>query len=250
VQTRAGFLIIPNDYNMPILSLDQQIDLINDLIIATRILVNENILDGFGHISVRNPNQSERYFMTRDNFWGTNKEDYIVELDLDGNSKPDGLKLSLERFIHSEIYRARPDVNAIVHTHSPALIPFGISKTPLQPLYHMCGFLSAGAPIFDIQHEHGITNMLIQNSELGRSLAASLGTSAVVLMRGHGATIVGSSIKEAVFRAIYTTINAQLQPIAMQLGEPKFLNYEEAVKTDELHQTVLDRPWDYWKSRL
>jgi ribulose-5-phosphate 4-epimerase/fuculose-1-phosphate aldolase len=224
---------------------------IDDLIIATRILVNEHVINGFGHVSVRDPNRSDRYFMTRDNFGKTDVEDYIVELDLDSNScKPDGLKLSLERFIHGEIYRARPDVNAIVHTHSPALIPFSISKTPLQPLYHMCGFLAAGAPIFDIQHEHGITNMLIQNSELGRSLASSLGKSAVVLMRGHGATIVGSSVKEAVFRAIYATINAHLQPIAMQLGEPKFLSYEEAVKTDELHHAVLDRPWDYWKSKL
>ena len=95
-----------------------------------------------------------------------------------------------------------------------------------------------------------MTNMLIQNSELGRSLASALGKSAVVLMRGHGATIVGSSVKEAVFRAIYTTINAHLQPVAMQLGEPKFLDHEEAIKTDELHHAILDRPWDYWKSKL
>ncbi|SRR5579883_842433 len=227
---------------------------IDDLVVATRILVNENIIDGFGHASVRDPSRADRYFMTRDNFgWtsGGDYEDYIIELDLDSNScKPNGPKLSLERFIHGEIYRVRPDVNAIVHTHSPALIPFGVSKTPLQPLYHMCGFLAAGAPVFDIQHKHGMTNMLIQNSELGRSLATSLGKSAVVLMRGHGATIVGNSVKEAVFRAIYTSINAHLQPIAMQLGEPKFLDQEEAVKTDELHHAVLDRPWDYWKNRL
>lgn len=141
-------------------------------------------------------------------------------------------------------------MNAIVHTHSPALIPFGVSQTPLQPLYHMSGFLAAGAPVFDIQHEHGMTNMLVQNNELGRSLALSLGKSALVLMRGHGATIVGHSIKEAVFRAIYATINAHLQPTAMQLGDPKFLDHEEAAKADELHRAVLDRPWDYWKSKL
>ncbi len=95
-----------------------------------------------------------------------------------------------------------------------------------------------------------MTNMLVQSKELGRSLASTLGKSAVVLMRGHSATIVGSSIKEAVFRAIYATINAHLQPIAMQLGEPKFLDHEEAVKTDELHHAILDRPWEYWKNRL
>jgi ribulose-5-phosphate 4-epimerase/fuculose-1-phosphate aldolase len=224
---------------------------IDDLIIATRVLVNEKILDGFGHASIRHPSQSNHYLMTCDNFGGTDRENYIIELDLDSNPcHPNGSKLSLERFIHGEIYRARPDVHAIVHTHSPALIPFGVSKTPLQPLYHMCGFLAEGAPVFDIQLKHGITNMLVQSNELGRSLASSLSTSAVVLMRGHGATIVGSSIKEAVYRSIYVTINANLQPIAMQLGEPKFLNDEEAMKTDELHRTLLDRPWDYWKSRL
>ena len=224
---------------------------IDDLIIATKILVNENILDGFGHVSIRNPNQSDHYFMTCDNFGGADRENYIVELDLDSNPcNPNNSKLSLERFIHGEIYRARPDVNAIVHTHSPALIPFGVSKTPLQPLYHMCGFLAEGVPVFDIQQKHGMTNMLVQNNELGRSLASSLAKSAVVLMRGHGATIVGSSVKEAVYRAIYVTINANLQPIAMQLGEPKFLDYEEAIKADELHRAVLNRPWDYWKSRL
>ncbi len=224
---------------------------IGDLILATRILVNEQVIDGFGHVSVRDPSRSDRYFMTRDNFSWIDKEDYIVELDLDSNPcKSNGSKPSLERFIHGEIYRARPDVNAIVHTHSPTLLPFGVSKTQLQPLYHMCGFLAAGAPVFDIQHQHGITNMLVQNSELGRSLATSLGNSAVVLMRGHGATIVGSSVKEAVFRSVYLTINARFQPIAMQLGEPKFLSHEEAVKTDELHHAVLNRPWDYWKSKL
>lgn len=224
---------------------------IDDLIIATKILVNEQIIDGFGHVSVRNPERLDHYFMTRDNFGGTADENYIVELDLDSNPlKHSELKPSLERFIHGEIYRARPDVNAVVHTHSPSFIPFGVSKTPLQPLYHMCGFLAAGAPVFDIQQKHGMTNMLVQSAELGRALASSLGKSALVLMRGHGATIVGSSLKEAVFRAIYAMINAQLQPIAMQLGEPKFLHPEEAVKTDELHQAVFNRPWDYWKSKL
>lgn len=223
----------------------------DDLILATRILVNERILDGFGHVSIRNPKQSDHYFMTCDNLGGTDSESCIVELNLDSKPcNPNESRLSLERFIHGEIYRARPDINAIVHTHSPALIPFGVSKTPLQPLYHMCGFLAEGTPVFDIQLKHGMTNMLVQSNELGRSLASSLGKSAVVLMRGHGATIVGSSVKEAVYRAIYVTINASLQPIAMQLGEPKFLDYEEAVKTDELHRAVLNRSWDYWKSRL
>ena len=130
------------------------------------------------------------------------------------------------------------------------MIPFGVSSTPLQPLYHMCGFLAGGAPVFDIQEKHGMTNMLVTSNEIGASLAASLGKDTLVLMRGHGATVVGSSVKEAVYRAVYATINAQLQPIAMQLGHPKFLALEEAQRADELHRAVLHRPWEYWKKKL
>ena len=137
---------------------------------------------------------------------------------------------------------------AIVHTHAPALIPFGVSAIPLRPLYHMCGFLEDGAPVFDIRREHGPTNMLITSRELGQALAASLGGRAVVLMRGHGATVVGTSLKEAVYRAVYATLNAQILPIAMQLGQPTFLDPEEARLADALHHhhAVLDRPWERW----
>jgi ribulose-5-phosphate 4-epimerase/fuculose-1-phosphate aldolase len=226
-------------------------ELIDDLFIATRILVNELVIDGFGHVSVRSPNPTGRYFMTRDNSGEYAGENDTVELTLDSDPiKAGGPRPSIERFIHGEIYKARPDVNAIVHTHSPFMIPFGVSSTPLKPLYHMCGFLAEGAPVFDIQEKHGMTNMLITSNAIGESLATSLGKGALVLMRGHGATVVGSSVKEAVYRAIYATINAQLQPIAMQLGDPKFLALEEARKADELHGAVLHRPWEYWKKKL
>lgn len=226
-------------------------ELIEDLFIATRILVNETVIDGFGHVSVRSSNQTDRYFMTRDNSGEYTGEDDTVQLTLDSDPiKAGGSRPSIERFIHGEIYKARPDVNAIVHTHSPFMIPFGVSSTPLKPLYHMCGFLAEGAPVFDIQEKHGMTNMLITSNEIGKSLATSLGKGTLVLMRGHGATVVGSSVKEAVYRAVYATINAQLQPIAMQLGDPKFLALEEAKKADELHSAVLHRPWEYWKKKL
>ncbi|MDF5723511.1 MAG: class II aldolase/adducin family protein [Rhizonema sp. PD37] len=165
-------------------------------------------------------------------------------------TKEDGTRPSIERFIHGEIYRLQPDVGAVVHTHAATLIPFGVSKTPLQPLYHMCGFMNGGVPVFDIAKEHGMTNMLITDHKIGRSLAGTLNRSAMVLMRGHGATIVGASIKEAVFRAVYATINAQLQAVAIMLGNPKYLADEEAVKADELHQLVLERPWDYWMKKI
>jgi ribulose-5-phosphate 4-epimerase/fuculose-1-phosphate aldolase len=225
-------------------SLQQTFD---ELFVANRILAGEGVIDGFGHVSVRNPLQPDHYFMTRSNAGGPVDEAGVVELDAQSNViRPADVRPSIERFIHGEIYRVRPDVMAVVHTHAPPLIPFGVSATPLRPLYHMCGFLEPGVPVFDIRKEHGMTNLLITRPELGQDLAATLGSRAVVLMRGHGATVVGSSLKETVFRAVYTMINAQLQPIAMALGEPTYLAPEEAKLADDLHHAVLNRPWEYW----
>jgi ribulose-5-phosphate 4-epimerase/fuculose-1-phosphate aldolase len=218
---------------------------IEELCEATRILVGEGVLDGFGHVSARHPERRDRYFMLLSNLGATG--DRVMELDADSNAVSAGdARPSIERFIHGEVYRQRPDALAVVHTHAPSLIPFGVSDVSLRPLYHMCGFLENGPPVFDIRKEHGVTNMLITSRALGQSLAASLGPSAMVLMRGHGATIVGGSLKEAVFRSVYATINAQLQPIAMQLGQPTFLDPEEAKLADQLHHAVVDRPWKYW----
>lgn len=220
---------------------------IEELHEATRILVGEGILDGFGHVSARHPERSDRYFMLLGNLDERKANDRVMELDADSNAVGAGdARPSIERFIHGEIYRARPDVLAVVHTHAPPLIPFGVSEAPLRPLYHMCGFLAEGVSVFDIRSEFGVTNMLVTSHEVGQSLAASLGSRAMVLMRGHGATVVGSSVKEAVFRSVYATINAQLQPIAMQLGQPRFLHPGEAKLADELHRAVVHRPWEYW----
>jgi ribulose-5-phosphate 4-epimerase/fuculose-1-phosphate aldolase len=222
-------------------------EVLDELRMATRVLVREGVLDGFGHVSVRCPGESGRYFMLRSNSGEAIEDGRYAELTLDSEPvRQDGPRPSIERFIHGEIYRARPDVKAVVHTHSPALIPFGVGKTPLRPLYHMCGFLPPAVPVFDIRHEHGMTNMLVTTPLIGRSLAKALGTTAMVLMRGHGATLVGSSLREAVFRAVYATINAQLQPIAMQLGGPTYLAPEEAAQADELHRFTLNRSWDFW----
>jgi HCOMODA/2-hydroxy-3-carboxy-muconic semialdehyde decarboxylase len=225
--------------------------ILEELRTATRILVREGIIDGFGHVSVRNPLDPGNYFMLRSNTGELITSGGFAELNAESEPvDPGGSRPSLERFIHGEIYRARPDVNAVVHTHAPALIPFGVSKQPLRPLYHMCAFLPPEVPVFDIRQEHGMTNMLITNHELGNSLATALGSTAMILMRGHGATLVGASLKEAVSRAIYATINAQLQPIAMQLGSPQYLAPEEAELAETLHHAVLDRPWEFWKRKL
>lgn len=214
--------------------------------LATQILAGEGVLDGFGHVSARNPRQGERYFMVRDNSSASKAAGDFVELDRE--SRPvleDGPRPSMERFIHGEIYRARRDVRAIVHTHAPELLAFGVSATPLRPVSHMCGFLAQGAPVFDIAKESGETNMLVTTPASGQALARCLGKSALVLMRGHGATIVGTSLEEAVFRAIYATLNARVQPVAIALGNPKYLSLQEAALADDLHKSVLDRPWRF-----
>jgi ribulose-5-phosphate 4-epimerase/fuculose-1-phosphate aldolase len=220
---------------------------IDELHTATRILVGEGILDGFGHVSTRHPDLPDRYFMLISNLGGPATEIRVLELDADSNPVRSGdARPSIERFIHGEVYRQRPDVLAIVHTHAPSLIPFGVCDVPLRPLYHMGGFLENGPPVFDIRTKHGVTNMLVTTQEIGQSLASSLGAQAMVLMRGHGATVVGTSLKEAVFRSVYATQNAQLLPIAMQLGQPTFLDPGEARLADELHHAVVGRPWEYW----
>jgi ribulose-5-phosphate 4-epimerase/fuculose-1-phosphate aldolase len=158
-----------------------------------------------------------------------------------------GKRYYSERFIHGEIYKARPEIVAVVHCHAPQLIPFGATKTPLRPIYHMSGFLGAGVPIFEIRDTGGMTDMLVRTPLLGRALAVSLGDKPVILMRGHGATMVGTSIKHVVYRAIYSALNAALQMDAMRLGEPMFLADEEAALAAQRNDMSLDRAWGLWQ---
>ena len=156
---------------------------------------------------------------------GLVRREDIVTFDLDGAAlDAAGRRVYLERFIHGEIYRARPDVQAVVHSHSPNVIPFGVTGTPLQPVFHMSGFLAEGSALFEIRDVAGDTDMLISNGSLGVALAAALGSRSTVLMRGHGSTVVGASLEQAVYRAIYAEVNARLQTQAKQLGEVTYLN--------------------------
>jgi HCOMODA/2-hydroxy-3-carboxy-muconic semialdehyde decarboxylase len=177
----------------------------------------------------------------------------IMEFDLDGNAVDQrGRPLFTERFIHSEIYKARPDVISVVHTHSLGVIPFGVSKIPLRPVYHNPAFLAAGVPVWDIRTDFGpATDMLVRNKEIGKALAQALGDKSVVLMRGHGDVTVGPSVKVAVFRAYYTDVNARLQSQAIALGgEVNYLTPEEGAKADQTHSVGLDRVWNLWKTRV
>jgi HCOMODA/2-hydroxy-3-carboxy-muconic semialdehyde decarboxylase len=154
----------------------------------------------------------------------------------------------VERFIHSAIYKARPDVMSVIHSHSPAVIPFGVTGARLRPICHMSGFLGATTPVFDIRHSAGeSTDLLVSSQALGEALAKVLGPSNVALMRGHGSVTVGNSIKQAVFRGVYTESNARLQAEASRLGEITFLTEAEAKATSDMNDKHLDRPWEMWK---
>jgi HCOMODA/2-hydroxy-3-carboxy-muconic semialdehyde decarboxylase len=224
--------------------------LIEDLVAASRILYDQGVVDGFGHVSVRHDKDAKRFLMSRNLAPALVTAEDILEYDLDGNPiDAKGRAVFLERFIHAEIYKARPDVKAVVHSHSPSVIPFSITPEPLRPVYHMSGFLGAGVPVFDIRKEAGMTNMLVSNNELGRQLAAVLGQNNVALMRGHGSVAVGNSLRQVVFRAVYTEVNAKLQGDAMRLGPVTYLSPEEAEKAATTLDAQSGRPWELWKKK-
>ena len=225
--------------------------LIEDLVVANRVLAELGILDAFGHVSVRSDSHPDRYVITRLLAPEMVTAADLIEYDLD--SRPvngDERKPCLERFIHGEIYKARPDVAAVVHSHAPSVIPFTASSVPLRPIYHMGAFLGAGAPVFDIRRHFGATDLLVRNPDHGRTLAATLGDGALALMRGHGFATVGESLPVAVCRAFYTELNASLQGKAIALGgEVTYLDREEAELADAVIRSVVAKPWDLWKKR-
>ena len=226
--------------------------LLEDMVIGSRVLADFGVLDGFGHVSMRHPTNPNHFLMARSLAPALVTVDDIMEFDLDGNAvDARGRTVFLERFIHSEIYKARPDVMSVVHTHSPGVIPFSVSKVPLRAMFHNPSFLAAGVPVWDIRKDFGETDMLVSNPALGKSLAQALGDKPVVLMRGHGDVTVGPSVKMAVFRAYYTDVNARLQSQAIALGgEVTYLTPGEGEKGDKINFIVLDRIWNLWRMRI
>jgi ribulose-5-phosphate 4-epimerase/fuculose-1-phosphate aldolase len=226
--------------------------LIEDLVAANRILVDQGVLDGYGHVSVRHDREPNRYLMSRSLAPELVTAADILEYDLDSNAvDPQGRSVYLERFMHGEIYKARPDVKAVVHNHSPSVIPFGVSGVRLRPLYHMSAFLRGSVPVFEIRSVGGReTDMLVRTPALGRALAKVLGPHPVALMRGHGAVVVGPSLPHAVFRSVYTEINARLQAQALVLGgNIVYLDPEEARRAEASLDGTLARPWELWRRK-
>ena len=226
--------------------------LIEDLVAANRILADQGVLDGYGHVSARHDRDPDRYLLSRSLAPELVTAGDIMEYDLD--SRPvdaRGRTAYLERFIHGEVYRARPDVKAIVHHHAPSVIPFGTSTVPLRPLYHMAAFLGGGVPVFDIRAAAGgPTDMLVSSAALGQALGRTLGEHPAVLMRGHGAVVVGASLLQAVARSVYMEIDARVAAQAIALGgEVRYLDAEEARRAQAAVEATFGRPWELWKRK-
>lgn len=223
--------------------------LIENLVVANHILYDQNVVDAFGHVSVRHDQRPDRFLLARNMAPGRVTADDIVEFTLDGEAvNANGRKVYLERFIHGELYRHRPDVRSVVHSHSHAIVPLSIVKgMRMRAVFHMAGFVGQGAPVFEIRECGGDdTDLLISSNVLGRSLAEKFTDSDIVLMRGHGSTVVGSSIQQAVYRAVYAELNARYQLEAMSLGEVIYLTDGESRSAVRNVEAQVHRPWDLW----
>ena len=227
---------------------------IEDLITASHILANEGILDSFGHATVRSVTDPTHFFMPRAMPPALVARADIVELDLD--CKPvtaNAPRLNGERYIHCEVYKAHPDVQSVIHTHDLAVIPFGLTGTALKPVTAQAGFLPKETPLFEVRDAYGPNaserGMLVLNAALGKALAEKLGDNPVVLMRGHGETVVGRSVREATVRTIYTNLDARAQAAAMALSS-KLVVLDDAEIAAFNKEERPDRPWDNYRARL
>jgi ribulose-5-phosphate 4-epimerase/fuculose-1-phosphate aldolase len=228
-------------------------EVIKDLAAASRILAAQGVVDGFGHVSMRHPSAPSRYFMSRSLAPALVVPDDIIEYDLDSNPcNANGRNSFLERFIHGEIYKARPDINSVVHSHSPSVIPFGLVKVRMQAMFHNGAFIAAGVPVFDIRKKFGATDMLVSDGAKGVALAQAMGKKDVALMRAHGSVACGPTLQTAVFRAVYTEVNARIQHMTLALGKGAAiaaLDPEEGKLADVINQTAGMRAWHLWREQ-
>ena len=226
--------------------------LIEDIVAANHILYDQGVVDGFGHVSARHDKDPKRYLLSRSMAPALVTPADIMEFDLDSNPiDAKGRSPYLERFIHGEIYKVRPDVMAIVHSHSPAVLPFADTDAVLRPMNHIAGFLGSGPPVFEIRDSAGAeSDMLVRSNALGAALAKTLGPHGIALMRGHGSVAAAQSVKHVVFRAIYTEVNARTEIQALSIGKPNFLNEKEAAAAMKTNDNLVERPWALWKQRV
>lgn len=225
-----------------------------DLAAASRILAERGVVDSFGHISHRHPDAPDRYLMSRAMAPALVTPDDLIEYDLDSvPCTADGRSSFLERFIHGAIYKARPDINCVVHSHSPSVIPFGLVDAKMEAMFHNAAFLAVGVPVFDISEKFGATNMLVGDHAKGEALAECIGQKDVVLMRAHGSVACGPNLQLAVFRAVYTEVNARIQHWTTALAGDKpmaSLDEEEGRLADETNRGACMRAWDFWRRQV
>jgi HCOMODA/2-hydroxy-3-carboxy-muconic semialdehyde decarboxylase len=222
------------------------------LVAANRILAHENVVDAFGHVSVRDPRNAERYVMARSRSPELVEHSDLMVFALDGTPiDTRGRTPYGERMIHGAVYEARADVHAVVHNHSYAVLPFTIARQALRPVIHTAAVIGAEVPVWDIRDDFGDTDMLVRHMDQGRSLAQTLGENSCVLMRGHGAVVVGRNVQEAVMTAYYLQVNAEVQRHALEIGDPKPLTEAEitAATETQLSPLALDRAWEYFCTR-
>jgi ribulose-5-phosphate 4-epimerase/fuculose-1-phosphate aldolase len=225
--------------------------ILEELVTANRILANEGIVDSFGHVSARHPDNPQHYLLSRARAPERIERGDIIEYTLDGAAIDKNAPAPyMERFIHGAIYEARPDVQAVVHNHSPSVIPFGVTGRKLKPFLHLCAHIGQEVPTWDSRDAFGDTTLLVGDMAMGRDLAKLLGARPTTLMRGHGATVVGRTVRHAVFVSFYLEVAAKLQMQAMALGDIKFLSPGEIDKiVERLNDYSLNRAWENWARR-
>jgi ribulose-5-phosphate 4-epimerase/fuculose-1-phosphate aldolase len=227
--------------------------LAQDLVIASRTLAEHGVIDAYGHASARSTENPQRYFMARNAAPELVTEEDILEYDLDSNAvDAGGRALYHERFIHGEIYKARPDVMAVVHNHSHAVVPYSCTNIALQPIFHMAAFVGLGVPTWDIRDAQKGSDMLVRSSYLGEHLARQLGNHPAVLMRGHGSTVVAENLPRAVGRAVYLDVNARMQSQAIALaGDDKPIVFmDDAEVAANVAWQNYERSWSLWKTKV
>ncbi len=225
---------------------------LSQLVIANRILGREGVIDDFGHVSVRHPTDPQRYFLSRSRSPEIVTRDDLIEFTLEGEPiNQNGRAMYRERAIHGAVYMARPEVNAVTHHHARAVLPFAVPGRKLRPIFHMAAVIGHEVPVWDSQPEFGDTNMLIETMPQGRSMARAMGQERCVLLRGHGATCCGASLREAVFVSIYLKENAELTLSSAPFGEPAPLTPGEIDRTRDmlLSDLAQARSWDYRVAR-
>ena len=225
--------------------------MLEELVTANRILAREGVVDSFGHVTIRHPDHPDRFLMSRARAPDCVEVSDIVTFALDGTPLDAGdRKPYLERFIHGACYEARPDVHAVVHNHSPSVIPFGVTGCNLKPFMHVCASMGHEVGIWDSQDKFGDTDLLVSDMAMGRDLAKFLGPGRTALMRGHGAVVVASNLRHVVFTSIYVELGAKLQMQAMQMGEIKYLTKGEVdAVIGKMGPYTLNRAWENWCRR-